>query len=272
MLNKSSILNTKSDRKIALFYLGQEGFLVKYENTYLLIDPYLTDYVDRNCCTDSVQWIRKYPSPIDPSQLDFVDYVLCTHSHFDHADPDTLRAIYSNNTKVRFIAPAPMTNTLISYGISSERIIPAYADTEIMIHQASLLPIPSAHEELHMNADGNYEELGYILKIGTTSLYHAGDCCIYAGLVERLKDVDVLMLPINGRSYFKRYDDDIIGNMTCEEAIVLAKQTDAKLLIPMHYDLYSVNGVRPSHFVDMVNDIHPTQEYHMFQCGECYFI
>ena len=52
-----------SDRQIVLFYLGQEGFLIRYQDTYYLIDPYLSDYVDRNCSTDQVKWVRRYDVP-----------------------------------------------------------------------------------------------------------------------------------------------------------------------------------------------------------------
>lgn len=46
-MNKEFILNTKlTDTQVALFYLGQEGFLFKYKETHILIDPYLSDYVD----------------------------------------------------------------------------------------------------------------------------------------------------------------------------------------------------------------------------------
>ena len=64
-MDKKLFLNTElTDNQLALFYLGQEGYLFKYKNTHILIDPYLSDYVDQNCCTDTVKWVRKYPAPI----------------------------------------------------------------------------------------------------------------------------------------------------------------------------------------------------------------
>ena len=73
---KEKVLSTKlANGQIALFYLGQVGFLVKYEEKYLLIDGYLSDYVDRNCCSELVKWVRKYPAPIKAEELDFVDFL-----------------------------------------------------------------------------------------------------------------------------------------------------------------------------------------------------
>lgn len=256
--------------QVALFYLGQEGFLFKYNNRYLLIDPYLSDYVDQNCCSENVKWVRRYPAPVSAEVFDFVDYVLCTHAHYDHADPWTLSTIAKVNKKAKFIVPAPMTETMASYGISKDRIIGALADKTLRLDDISVTPIPSAHEELRTDEEGRYMDMGYRLQLGELSLYHAGDCCIYEGLAERLMGVNILMVPVNGRSYHKRYEQDIIGNMTCEEAILLAQQTGAGMIVPMHYDLYDINRINPAEFVDCLFTMNPSQKFHMFAPGECY--
>lgn len=271
-MTKQDILATElTKHQAALFYLGQEGMLIKYHNRYILIDPYLSDYVDQHCCTETVQWIRKYPAPIDAQELDFIDYVFCTHDHYDHADPDTLHTLAEVSPYAVFIAPKPIKDTLLSYGIPSERMIGAIADTKIDLDGCKIIPIPAAHEELHPDENGHYRELGYKIILDEISLYHAGDCCIYDGLAERLMDTDILMVPVNGRSYYK-LRNDIIGNMTIEEAVLLAKETHAGMLVPMHYDLYDVNGINPAFFVDTLFSINPTQRFHMFTPGERYIL
>ncbi len=269
-MEKEFFIETQlTEKQAALFYLGQEGFLIKYRESYYLIDPYLSDYVDRNCCTDTVKWVRKYPAPVKPEQLDFVDYVFCTHAHFDHADPDTLRPLAAHNKKAKFIVPRPMKDMIASYGIASDRIIGARAGDVLDLGQCTVLPVPAAHEELHTDEAGNYTELGCKLMLGDLTLFHAGDCCIYDGLIEQLKDVDLLMVPVNGRSYFKLHND-IIGNMNAEEAILLAKEIRPQLLVPMHFDLYDANNINPAHFVDLLFRIIPGQAFHMFAPGERY--
>lgn len=270
-MTREQFLNTQLENKqLALFYLGQEGFLLKFRKTYLLIDPYLTDYVDRHCNDGTVCWKRNYPTPIAPEELNFIDYVLCTHEHFDHADPDSLRALAKVNPNAKFIAPAPIKDTILSYGIAPEQFIEALADETILLNNFRVLPVPSAHEELHTDENGYYTELGYRISAQNISLYHAGDCCIYDGLARRLAGTDIAMLPINGRSYYKRYEQDIIGNMTVEEALILAKEIRADMIIPMHYDLYDINGINPAQFVDTLFSMNPTQKFHMFIPGECY--
>ena len=267
-MDKNLFLSTQlNEKQLALFYLGQEGYLFKYKNTNILIDPYLSDYVDQNCCTDTVKWIRKYPAPIQAKELDFIDYVLCTHTHYDHTDPYTLKILAERNPNATFIVPDFATGLIASYGIPSNKIMGAIAGTSIECHDCTVIPVPAAHEELHTDEKGNYMELGYKILFDDIALYHGGDCCLYDGLTDYLRDVDIMMVPINGRSYYK-LRDDIIGNMMIEEAVMLASECRTDLLVPMHYDLYDVNCVNPAHFVDYLYSTNPTQKFHMFVPGE----
>ena len=100
-------------------------------------------------------------------------------------------------------------------------------------------------------------------------IYHAGDCCPYDGLIERMQGVDVGLMPINGRDYF-RLSQNIIGNFDAPEAIRLAKAAGMSLLVPLHFDLYDVNSVNPAYFVDCLTRIAPFQRFHIFAPGEKY--
>ncbi len=271
-LTASMIQNCSlTETQVGMWYLGQEGFLLKSGEGYLATDPYLSDYVDRNCNRTGVIWQRLYAPPVEAEALRFLDAVLCTHTHYDHADPDTLSRIARDNPKTKFVIPAPEVDTVAAYGIAEDKCIPAVAFQKIQIKDFEIIPIPSAHETLHTDEQGNYRELGYIVRTNGKTFFHAGDMCMYDGLIESVKPyaVDVAMLPINGRDYF-RTGKDIIGNFNCEEAILLAKAIGADMLVPMHHDLYGINRVRPAHFVDAVEELDPFRKYHIFAPGELY--
>ena len=91
-----------AEGQTALQYVGQEGFLVGKAGKYLAVDPYLSDYVDQNC-SQLVEWKRLYAPPLQAEELDFLDAVLCTHSHYDHTDPWTLPKISKANPNTKFI-------------------------------------------------------------------------------------------------------------------------------------------------------------------------
>lgn len=268
LLKRDIVFTEIAKQQTGLWYLGQVGFVFKHNNACLAIDPYLSDYVDKNCC-EFVKWKRLYPAPMRGEELDFLQVVLCTHTHYDHADPWTLPKIAQANLDTKFVIPAPEVETIVGYGIERDRIIPAYANSPLKIGSFVITPIPSAHEVFHTDQNGNYKELGYIIDDGCTRIFHAGDMCMYDGLIEKLQKIDVAILPINGRDYF-RNKNDIIGNFDSVEAITLAKAIKAKLLIPVHHDLYEVNRVNPAFFVDALMQINRKQRYHIFVEGEKY--
>ena len=253
-----------------LWYLGQEGFVISSKGSCLAVDPYLSDYVDRNCC-QYVQWRRNYPAPVKPEDLDMLDAVLCTHSHFDHADPWTLPILAKVNPQAKIIVPAPELEKIAAYGIDRDRLVPAVAGIPLQIGSFQVVPIPAAHEVLHQDENGNYFELSYVIDNGTTRIFHGGDMCLYDELLNWLENIDVAILPINGRDA-ERNAQDIIGNLNCEEAVLLAKQINAGLLIPVHHDLYEVNKADPSDFIVAINNIDPERSYRFFAPGEvfCY--
>ncbi len=130
-----------------------------------------------------------------------------------------------------------------------------------------ITPVPSAHEELHQDENGDYMEMGYIFEFGKTKVYHSGDCCIYDGLKEKVGKADICMLPINGRSYY-RLKNDIIGNLNLEEAIKFSHEAEVKLFVPLHFDLFPFNAVPPSFIPESVKMYHPDLKYRIFTPGD----
>lgn len=267
---RERILKTlPADGQIALFYLGQEGFLIKWKEIYIIIDAFLTGPVASDKAEAMTSWLRSYPAPIEPEELDFVNYVICTHDHGDHTDRETIKRISAVNKKARFIASRAFSSVFTGCGVCEDRVISAVADVSFKIADITVMPVPAAHEQLHINQNGDYEELGFILNFGDISLFHAGDCCVYGGLAERIAGTHILMLPINGRDWF-RNRDNIVGNMDSREALLLAREAGARMIIPMHFDLYARNAVPPSFFVDCAGEFAPGLPYHIFMPGERY--
>lgn len=266
-LTAQSILAVQpKPHQVAVWYLGQVGFLLYLAGSYLLIDPYLTDSVDRV----DPRFVRRYAPPITADQLDFVDVVLCTHDHLDHADPETLALLAKHNHKARFVVSAAYTAHLPDYQVPADRVVGVRSDTTIALTDAiNLLAIPSAHEVREQDATGCDYHLGFVFQTVDLTLYHAGDCCMYDGLIQRLPPLDIAFLPINGRDYF-RTSSDILGNMDSREALILAQKVGTDLLVPTHYDLYpDFNGADPAHFMAQRSLFAPTQAVHLFDAGAC---
>ena len=76
-----------------LWWLGQSGFLVKLDDRYLLLDPYLSDSLTEKYEGTPTPHVRMTRRVVDPARLAFVDVVTASHGHTDHLDPLTLRAL-----------------------------------------------------------------------------------------------------------------------------------------------------------------------------------
>ena len=66
--------------------------------------------------------------------------------------------------------------------------------------------IPSAHEKIKKDENGNHYYLGYIVEFGPWTIYHSGDTVEYDQMEKYLTqwDLDVVFLPINGRKSERR--------------------------------------------------------------------
>jgi L-ascorbate metabolism protein UlaG (beta-lactamase superfamily) len=70
-------------------FLGQSGYVLKTTNNEIIIDPYLSDSVNRVAGRP-----RMLPIPMNPREIR-CDAVICSHNHLDHLDFDTIKDIYS---------------------------------------------------------------------------------------------------------------------------------------------------------------------------------
>jgi L-ascorbate metabolism protein UlaG (beta-lactamase superfamily) len=70
---------------------------------------------------------------------------------------------------------------------------------------------------------------GLVIKIGETTVYHAGDTCLFGDmkLIAERSDIDVFLVPIGGHYTMDRRD-----------AVVACQFVGAKTVIPMHYNTF----------------------------------
>jgi L-ascorbate metabolism protein UlaG (beta-lactamase superfamily) len=226
-----------------LTWLGQAGFLVESAGSRLLIDPFFSEHADR----------RFPPPPIDRYGAG-IDHVLVTHEHLDHFDPASLRGIAERSPDVRLVAPEPLRDRAEDLPFTGVR------PGDVVDLPAGTLRVVRAVHALHP-ADGYSEGgdpprfVGYVLEIDGVAIYHAGDTIaddrVLAGL-EGVR-VDVALLPVNGRSWF-REERDLAGNLGPRDAVALAAQCGASMLVPVHWDLFEGNTERAGATADAADE------------------
>jgi len=257
-----------SDRRdggFRLWWLGQSGFLLQWQGIHVLLDPYLSDSLTKKYSETDKPHVRMTELLIEPRRLSFADVITSTHNHTDHLDPETLSPILAANPQVKLVI-AEANRAFVADRLKIDAGLASGLDdgTSVGISGIKFSGVASAHETLECDECGRAKFLGYVLQFGNWTVYHSGDTLRYPGMAEKLRPfrVDVALLPINGRAPERR----VAGNLSGPEAARLAKDIEAKLVIPCHFDMFEFNTASPAEFIHECQKL--GQPYQVLCCGE----
>ena len=242
----------------ALWWLGHAGFAIKYEGIVFYVDPCLSTPPGRT---------RIAAPPMTPGEAANADLLLCTHTHDAHMDPQSLPEMLSASPRAKVVLPKSAAEHAQSLGIPLHRMTTTDADLRVEYFKngpyGRVYSVPSAHPELSWTPLGGYPHLGYLIRFGAWTIYHAGDCLWYEGIVGRLRpyNVTAALLPIEGP-----------GNFDIAQAAQLAEDIRARWLIPMHYGTFAGQSADASRFVDHMLGFRPSVGFKVLEPGERWMI
>ena len=223
-----------------LWWLGHAGFIVRFATITFYVDPCLS----------------RPGAPLQGSDIHHADMILATHAHPGHLDPASIVPMLEGSKRAKLVLPKSAAEQAHAAGIAYHRMTTTDADLRIEYFKDNLYgrvyAVPSAHPQLDRTADGGYPYLGYLIRFGRWTIYHAGDCTLYEGLAERLRpyNVSVALLPVGGK------------NFSVSEAAQLAADIRSTWVVPMHYS----NGAEE--FIDHLLGHRPDQQFMVFERGE----
>ncbi len=255
-----------------LWWLGQSGFLVHWQDRFALLDPYLSDSLTRKYAATDKPHVRMTRLVIAPERLGFIDVVTSSHNHTDHLDAETLRALAGANPNLVMVCPeANRTTVRERSGLPDARILGLDASgtagsvpSSTEVGPFRFDAVPAAHESLDTDVAGRHIYLGFVVRFGPWSLYHSGDTVRFPGMAEGLRPaaVDVALLPINGRAPERR----VAGNLSGPEAAQLAHDIGARCVIPCHHEMFEFNTATPEAFE--AGCVHLGQPFRTLRAGE----
>jgi L-ascorbate metabolism protein UlaG (beta-lactamase superfamily) len=180
-----------------LFWIGHASFYLKVNGFVIFIDPF----------------------KISNNIKEKADLILLTHSHFDHTSKEDIEKIKKENT--RFIAANKcLEQKEYKHEISKPGFKTKFNDIEI----EALAAYNKNAQRLQFHPKSE-SWVGYILDVGGTRIYHAGD----TDFIDEMKgigDIDIALLPMGG-TY----------TMEMDEAIEAAGTIKPKTIVPMHYKM-----------------------------------
>jgi L-ascorbate metabolism protein UlaG (beta-lactamase superfamily) len=250
---------------VHLWWLGQSGFLVQWQNHHLLLDPYLSDSLTHKYAATDKPHVRMTERIIAPERLDFIEVVTSSHNHTDHLDRETLLPLMRANPKMQLVVPEANRSFVadrLGAVLEFPRGVKANETKHFGVFQ--ITGVPAAHPDLDKDEWGHHKFLGYVVQCGDLKIYHSGDTLLYEDMAQKLSffQPDIALLPINGDSP----ERGVAGNLNGREAATLAHEIGARIVIPCHFEMFEFNTASPDEFIRRAEELH--QPYRVLRAGE----
>jgi len=237
-------------KSLAIFWLLQGSFVFKTEQGRIIyVDPYLSDSATR-----VYGFKRLVPIPMSPEEVK-ADLILFTHDHLDHLDPDTILSL-PEDCDAKFIGPLSCLHHLLEIKIDRDRIIELNRGETKVVEGIEISAVHAEHTP---------QSVGYVFNFDGIKVYISGD----TGNHEKLKEVtffhpDVVLIGANGKPKGE------YCNLDENEAALLTKAINPRVVIPMHYGLFEYVDEDPQKFVQALKKHNVSVECVVMDYKGCY--
>ena len=239
---------TVPEGRVGVFFLGQAGFVLKTPSgKTIAVDPYLS-----NCCERYFGFKRLMPYILDANEVIF-DYLVASHAHYDHFDPDSVPVLLGNG-KTEFLGALDTKAECERLGISQRTRFLAVGDKVSLEENATLTAVRCDHGQDTPHA------IGLLFEIAGKRIYMMGDTAYRPDWLtdEAIQGTDLLILPINGA----------FGNLDAEQAARVAQALTPKMAVPCHYWNFAQHFGSPFDFMEQMKERCPEVPYTLMRQGE----
>jgi len=212
-------------------WLGQGGYLLEIAGQRLLVDPYMSDIVEKKTGLK-----RLIQPPLLIEDLN-PDVIFITHDHMDHFDPIALPKIHKSYPKALLAGPDSVIQKARDLNFNPSVLIALSTNESRDFGFFKITATPAFHSDPFA--------VGCLIQGEDTLIYISGDTLFTQTLVNEIrhitqKTIDMAFICINGK----------LGNMKWAEAVTVVGRLKPRLAVPMHYGMFAENTENPSLFLD----------------------
>jgi L-ascorbate metabolism protein UlaG (beta-lactamase superfamily) len=215
-------------------WFGHSSTLIEIDGVTVLTDPLWTNRISPVSWAGPKPW---YAPPIALNQLPEVNAVVISHDHYDHLDYDTVVAM--KNWKTVFVVPLGLGAHLERWGIPPGRIVELTWWQSTRIGNVNIVSTPARHGSGRLSPHRDQALWSGFAIIGPQHrAYYSGDTGPLPALQdigERYGPFDVAL--IEAGQYDVDWPDWHLGP---EQAVETNRMVKGKILIPVHWGLFSL--------------------------------
>lgn len=197
-----------------VIWLGQAGLLFETNGVKIIVDPYLSDSVEK------IEPKNYRRVPVDESFLKIKpDIIVLTHNHLDHTDPDTLGHYLKEDSGICVLASGAAWQNVRKFGGNNNYVM-FNRHTEWTEGDMRFAAVYAEHSDSGA--------IGVIIEAEEKKYYITGDTLYNSEIFNDLPcDIDYIFIPVNG----------VGNNMNFADAKRFCEKIGA-IAVPLHCGLF----------------------------------
>jgi len=198
-----------------IIWLGQAGLLFEKEGIKIMIDPYLSNSVEKvNPKNFRRVAVEERFFEVKP------DVMIFTHNHLDHYDPDTVKHFINENSNMLVLAPKSVWDEVRKISGNNNYVL-FNRHTSWTENGIRFTAVKAEHSDI--------TPIGVIIEDGVKKYYITGDTLYNEEIFEDIpKGIYALFLPING----------VGNNMNMTDAVRFSERVNAEKTVPIHFGMF----------------------------------
>ena len=196
-------------------YLGQAGLLFENENTKIMIDPYLSNSVEK------INPLNFRRVPVDETIFEIKPNIMVfTHNHLDHYDPETVLHFITIDTDITVLAPTSVWNEVRKIG-GFNNYVQFNRHTTWTEKDIKFTAVKAEHSD--------DKSIGVIVDDAEKKYYVTGDTLYNEDIFADIPgDIYAVFLPVNG----------VGNNMNMTDAEFFCQKINPKFAVPVHCGMF----------------------------------
>lgn len=198
-------------------WLGQAGLLFEIDDKKIIIDPYLSNSVEK------LQPQNYRRQPIDERFLQIKpDIIVITHNHADHMDKETLAYYLSEESRITVLAPCSAWKELRTFGGAENNYVTFNDGTTWTEGGVTFRAVKAEHSDEYA--------IGVVLTVENKHYYVTGDTLYSERVFDSLPNTEfeAVFLPVNGAG----------NNMNTTDAARFVSRIKTKYAVPVHFGMF----------------------------------